>query len=393
VQIAIIGGGACGLVLASVISSKFKVTIFEQNDSLGKKILASGNGRCNISNVNVTVSDYFGNNKKLVKNVLEHFTFNDLEKFFNDLGLVLNIKENGKVYPYSNEAKSVLNALLMSLENKNIQLCTNTKINSIKRQNGSFLVNGKVFDKVIICNGSSAYPQLGGNESGYSIAKSFGHTIIKPTPSLVGLELNSPYHDKMTGIKANATVSLYESENLKQTATGDILFTKYGISGFAILDISQYVNLNHKNFISLDFIPDITTEQIEQIIANLKHHSIHQILSNIIPTKIASNVLKSINIKNETIANKLSKENIHKILHTIKNFKLEVINTHGFKHSEVTNGGINSNEINPKTLESNLVKNLYFGGEILDITGKRGGFNLHFAFGCGSTIAEAIVSK
>ncbi len=404
-KIAIIGGGAAGLV-AAITSAVHghSVHLFERNDRVGKKILASGNGRCNISNQNLHVNDYFGEEPSFVTFVLEQFDFKTFEKFFFNMGLLLDIKDDGRVYPRSNEAKAVTTVLQNYATKLGVTFFTNSHIEHIEKINNHFNLHVNNtdsyndYDALLVATGSEAAPQLGANGSGYDIAQSFGHTVIPTYPSLVQFHLDSDFHQKMAGVKQNAHVTLYINNKKEDEIEGDILFTKYGISGFAILDLSQKASLAllqyHNVTIGLDLFSTMERQKliatISNICNNLMSYTALEIMSTLVPSKMAALILQSSKIDARATAASLNSKQIKQLVNVLKNWRFDVTDTHGFKHAEVSGGGISTLEVNPKTMESKKTKGLYFAGEVLDIVGRRGGYNLHFAWASGYVAANAI---
>lgn len=395
-KIAIVGGGASGLMAALFAArAGADVTIYEHNSGVGKKILASGNGRCNIINTTASHEDYAGNDPHFVTYALKQLNFNYFEKFCNSIGLILDIKDDGRCYPLSNEAKSVLIALKSAVSDAKVHIRTDTLVSSISQKENLFIVetlsDKNQFDKVLIATGSEAAPQLGATADGYNFAKKFGHEILPTYPSLVQLHLNSKNHHKMAGVKTTAEVTLIINGKSKEKVQGDILFAAYGISGLAILDISQkasYALLNKQRVsISLNLLPrydrQTLTHMIEKLFASIPNHDVHTALCGLIPAKIATYLLEDAAIALSTTVSALNPKEVKKLTHLIGEWKFEVSDTHGFKHAEVSGGGISTTQINNKTMESNLVKGLYFAGEVLDIVGRRGGYNFNFAWASG----------
>lgn len=391
-KIAIVGAGASGLLCAIICAREsIKVDIYEQNEKCAKKILVSGNGRCNITNENVTSKDYFSEDSSFSEHALQTFGYKEFQKFSTSIGLLLETKNDGKVYPLSNEAKSVASLLINTAKNLGVRFHTENKITDIKE-----LV--QEYDYVVIATGSEAASHLGGNNDGHTFALVYGHTIIPTYPSLVQLQLDSKYASKMSGVKVDGEVSILINAKQTSTYSGDILFTNYGVSGFAILDASQeisYALVNHQAVdIKLNLLPKFTAQklsahimQVSQLQNNL---SIQDILHGLLPIKIVTSLLEALELTQTTQLNtKLSK----KIANQILNWKFEVKDTHGFRHGEVSGGGVNVSEVNPKTMESLKQKNLYFCGEVLDILGRRGGFNFAWAWASAYTAAKDIIRK
>jgi len=394
-KIAIIGAGASGL-LSAIIAAKegILVDIYEQNTKVAKKILVSGNGRCNISNSNLSADKYFSENPEFVKFALESFGFKALEKFCATIGLLFNVLDDGRAYPLSNEAKSVAKIFEDYARSLGVKFCNETKIKTIAPL-------FKKYDAVVVATGSRAAEHLGGNSDGEVFAKEFGHTIIPAYPSLVQLHLNSKIAKKMSGTKLNAEVTLILNGIKDISVSGDVLFTNYGVSGFAILDLSQSASQALLNYqavdISINLLPAFSMQKLSQHIANLAtimpQLTIFDILVGLIPLKIANGVLEILDIaqmlKAEDIHTKIAK----RIANQLLNWRFEVEDTHGFRHAEVSGGGIDTREIDNKTMMSKKQKNLYFIGEVLDVVGKRGGYNFAFAFSSGYLAAKNIIKS
>lgn len=395
-KLAIIGGGAAGLMAAlAAARSGADVTIYEHNSSVGKKILASGNGRCNIINTTAHASDYAGTDPSFVTYPLKQLSFGYFEKFCHSIGLLLDIKEDGRCYPLSNEAKSVLLAFKSSVMEAGVKILTDSKVTAITKNGPLFSVktdqDQQSFDKVLIATGSEAAPQLGASGDGYRFARLFGHEIIPTYPALVQLHLDSKIHPKMAGVKTYAEVTLVIDGKTKTKVQGDILFASYGISGLAILDISEKASYalmkKHRVAISLNLLPrfDIQTlaDTLEKLSAAVPRHAIETVLSGLIPAKTVPYLLEDANIAPSTPISKLSPKELKKLTHLIQDWKFAVSDTHGFKHAEVSGGGVSTAQVNNKTMESKQVEGLYFAGEVLDIVGKRGGYNFNFAWASG----------
>ena len=396
-QIAVIGGGAAGLVAAiTAAQTGCNVTLFEQNDRVGKKILASGNGRCNITNTQLHVDDYFGADPAFVAPALEAFGFKRFEKFCVSMGLLLHIKEDGRCYPLSNTAGSVVTALQEKAREYGVTFVCGAPVTEVEKIAAEFHISSNderfgPYSKVLVATGSEAAPQLGANASGYRFAEAFGHTLFPTYPSLVALELDSALHHKMSGTKQEAEVTLYLGGKAEERVSGDILFTRYGISGFAILDISQKASEALQQYqevsIGLKLLPDFERQSLAEAIGKLAksvpNYPVETLLGGLIPPKIARCICESSNIESTLRASELSTKSIKNLANTLCDWRFRVSDTHGFKHAEVSGGGVATAEVDAKTMESKIISGLYFAGEVLDIVGKRGGYNLHFAWASG----------
>jgi predicted Rossmann fold flavoprotein len=403
-RIAVVGGGAAGLVAAiTAARDGADVTVFEANERPGKKILASGNGRCNITNANLDASDYFGSDPSFTAFALNAFGYARFKKFCASIGLLLQTKEDGRSYPLSNTAGSVVTALQEQARTLGVTFVCSASVTRVEKRKEGFALHcsdycSDGYKSLLVCTGSEAAPQLGSNGSGYAIAESFGHTLCPTYPSLVALELDSSFHHKMSGVKQEAEVTLYIDGKAEQKVRGDILFTRYGISGFAILDISREASealMYYRQVkIGLKLLPDFErqslSEQIAQLCKSVPGYPVETVLGGLLSAKIVRYVLESCGVDPEIKASELPTKTVKKIAGTLCDWRFSVNTTHGFKHAEVSGGGVATEEVDAKTMESKKVEGLYFAGEVLDIVGRRGGYNLHFAWASGYLAGRAM---
>ncbi len=402
--IAIIGGGASGMMAALVAArAGAKVTLYEHNTTVGKKILASGNGRCNITNTHITQEHYHGVDPAFVAYPLTHLSYARFETFCASLGLLLECKADGRCYPFSQEAKTVLLAFQRALEPSGVTVMTQINVTAITHKKGIFTVHTDHekqggFTHVLIATGSQAAPQMGATGDGYAFAKGLGHTIHPPYPALVQLHLKESTPAKMAGVRMMANVTLRVKEQALTTIMGDVLFTAYGISGLAILDISTTASLalsrQQRVSITLELLPQWDTTKLLSVLETFFAHApqltLEEALSTLLPLKIIPHLLKTITILPATPVRKLDPKMVKRVVEGIKNWCFEVSDTHGFKHAEASGGGVSTAEVNPKTMESLRLKGLYFAGEVLDIVGQRGGYNFHFAWASGMIAGESM---
>ncbi|NQY53759.1 MAG: NAD(P)/FAD-dependent oxidoreductase [Campylobacteraceae bacterium] len=408
-RIAIIGAGAAGIVAAITakrLNKDLHIDMFDANKAIGKKILASGNGRCNISNTQVSAANYIGEDSSFVEYALKNFDFKAFEKFCKSIGLLLDIKETNKVYPLSNEAKSVVNLLSISVSTLGINVFTESLITSIERIDNKYNLKTvdteyKNYDRILISNGLAAAPQLNANESGLEFAQKFDHSINPTYPSLVGLQTDVTYHARMQGVKKECNVSLYIDGALESEIYGDVLFTKYGVSGFAVLDISQLaaqaLSLYQNVKLSVNFFPKVNradlANQIQSLFKALPEVKAADLLIGMLSNKLPSVLLDICKIHQDTKAADINAKQIKALSYQLNSWKFKVTDTQGFKHAEVSGGGVRTAEVNNRTYESKKVKGLYFAGEVLDIVGHRGGFNLQFAWASGYAVGQTISKK
>ena len=403
-DVVIIGAGASGLVSAIVSARRGKkVLILEKNNKVGKKLLATGNGKCNITNQRPTLDRFYSHNPKFIAQVFENYNYQTIKQFFKSIGLELIEAKEGKVFPMSLQASSVVELLYAQCEQLFIEIRCDIEVNNLNKiENGYEVIHTKGREKsasLIIATGHLSAPQLGGSDMGITFAKKLGHTIIRSFPTLV--QLTSPVNnlDKMAGVKVDSIVSLQVKNAKVIHRKGDVLFTSYGISGLAILDISRFVmeELIHMSIVTLeiDLMPKMSKEQLfslmKKSLVKKSSKPLELWLQGFINKKLIRPILEPLKLESSTVGSITSNINqLELIVNQIKCFKFKIDGSRGYKGAEVATGGINTKEINPKTMESKLHKGLYFTGEVLDVDGDRGGFNLHFAWVCGLKAGEAI---
>ncbi|MDM5264041.1 NAD(P)/FAD-dependent oxidoreductase [Sulfurovum sp. XTW-4] len=395
VDMIVVGAGAAGLV-AAITSARTgqKVLLLEQNTKIGKKILVSGNGKCNIGNRYITSHRFHGENPDFIDSVLKGYDFQVVEKFFTSLGLELIEGKEGKMFPMSLQASSVVEILEYEAEKAGVEILCDSAVTSISKEEEIFTVETshgtKRCKKLLLASGSPAAPQLGGSNSGYAFATKMGHTLIPRHPALVQLCSDETWVKTCAGVKVAGITKLYANGEYITEKKGDLLFTNYGISGLAILDLSREVSTRLANYdyceLSLDLMPELSKEKLTNLLLNRikegNEKPIELWLHGVINKKLISILLEQSKCKIKQEKD-LNRKEVSKLVYTLKNLKLSINDTKGFKGAEVATGGVNTTEINPETMESKLVKNLYFAGEILDVDGDRGGFNFHFAWVSG----------
>ena len=386
-RIGIIGGGASGLVAAiNAVSEDNEVIILERNEECGKKILATGNGRCNYWNTDQDLSHYESSTKYLIKELINDETEKEVLNFFDKLGIIPKIK-NGYYYPISNQAISIRNTLIDECIDNIVKIHANYLVESIEIKNDKFIINNEEeFDKIIISTGSFASPKTGSDGMGYKFLRKLGHTIIKPLPSLVQLNTkNYSFLKEWKGIRSDVEITLVEDGQEIKKQTGEIQLTDYGISGICVFNLSNEVSRglynNKKEEILINFLPELTEEQLINLLSSKR--SIRRVLAGILNNKLVEIVLNLNSLKKLDKYNDLSEVKKKELIDTLLRFKVEIESTKSFNESQVSSGGVSLEEINLKTMESKLVKNLYITGELLDITGECGGYNLGIAWRTG----------
>lgn len=395
-EIVVVGGGPSGI--AAAISAKDNgkdVIILEGKDRIGKKLLMTGNGRCNLTNKFVSKEKYHSSSRELLESVLDTFGFYKIIDFYSYLGIPIKELEGGKIYPFSLQASSVLDILRLSLDERNIEIRTSCKVKRIIHKDKYFSIETStgIIDskKVILCAGGNSYKSTGSDGSGYVMAEGLGHSIIKPLPALTAVILDYNRLKALSGIKINGTVKI-ETEDKSLEETGEILFTDYGVSGPAVFNLSRFASmkLNKKSEVKLviDIIPEMDTKELNEFLRNhfltFSYRSISDALIGILNKKLIPILLKESGADDiHKPCYLLREEEICSIVNHIKGWSFRVSGTASFDMAQVTIGGVDTSEINPLTLESKLHKNLYFAGELLDVDGDCGGYNIHFAVSSG----------
>lgn len=398
---AVVGGCAAGMaaaINAKRLNPKLNIVIIEKLPRLGKKILATGNGRCNLTNIGAVASDY--KNSDFVAEVFEKYPPEMVVGFFESMGLLTYTDSEGRVYPRSNMAASVLDVLRCEVDGLGIEVICDTPVTQIKKQNGGFEINGEFFcKKLIIATGGKASPSQGSDGSGYALAKQLGHTVTRLYPSLVPLTVRENIKP-LKGIRArNVELTLKTDRVLKKTR-GELLFTDNGISGIAAMELASVAEetldyVKCKTFTNVDFVPDMSMTELVDYLLKVKdikgYCTMDMLFSGILPKTIGIEICKADSLyKQDKRILQLNRRELVSLAQKVKNFELEIIGTKGFANAQVTSGGICVEEINPETMESSVCKGLFFAGEIVDVDAPCGGYNLQWAFSSGLVAGENI---
>lgn len=401
-EVIIIGGGASGLMAAIMAAREgYKVTILEHKDKLGKKILATGNGKCNYTNLVQEQECYRSEDSSFPFQILSCFDVNKTIDFFLDLGIYPKDKK-GYLYPYSEQATSVLSVLEMEIKRLKVKVCLSTHVDKIHKNKSKFLIESNTgkyeADKVILATGGCASSNLGSDGSGYGLAKAFGHKIIKPLPALVQLVSDEKYFKTLAGVRCNASVQLYGNKKLLGEETGEILMANYGVSGIPILQLSRYaaraIDRKERVYLLIDFLPELSRDKTKELLKNRTimngHKNIEEMLVGLFNNKLAYVLLLQGNIPVSKSCGQLNEKDIDVLTTLIKSFSVPITKTQSFEQAQVSSGGVDTREINPKTLESTIVKGLYFTGELIDVDGTCGGYNLQWAWSSGVVAARGL---
>ena len=393
-EIAVIGGGASGLMAAITAKKSGKeVIILERKDRILKKVLITGNGRCNITNVNANISNYFGKNISSVENILNRFTPQDTMDFFNELGIICDEENRGKVYPLSGQASSVVDALRFEAERLGIKIETEFYVRKIEKDGFKFRIYSEDRKKieagrVILAAGGQSYPELGSNGSGFELAKELGHSVTKLSPSIVQLKTEKHQVKGLQGIKTDVAVTAYGDNKKICTYDGELLFTDYGISGNVVFNISFVMPLYKNVEFEIDFMEKFDYNELYEMLKErkriLSHLTMENYFNGMINKKLGQFLSKVSGIEKLSKPVKdLNDSEIRKLCTVLKKYRIKILDTTGFKNAQVTAGGVSLDEVNSETLESRIVKGLYFSGEVLDVYGECGGFNLQWAWASG----------
>ena len=401
-RIVIIGGGASGLVAAIYSKSENnEVIILERNAECGKKILATGNGKCNYWNEDQSLTHYHSENNELISEIITFDNQKEILNLFNNLGIIPKIK-HGYYYPFSNQAETVREALLKAVRSKNIEIKNNFLVENVKKTKNKFTITSRnetiTADKVIISTGSFASPKTGSTGMGYHFLAKFGHNIIEPLPALVQLIAKFPYLKDWKGIRTDVILKLEEDEKIIAEDSGELQLTDYGISGICTFNLSSFVSRGLKNnkeeIIHINFLPFLKEDSnimkwFDERNEILKSPTLYELLNPILNYKLVKIILKVSRLQGGLSWNELFEEEQLTLVENLINFKLEIINTKSFDNAQSCSGGIPLTEINLKTMESLMEKNLFITGELLDINGDCGGYNLSLAWISGMLAGRA----
>lgn len=397
-KVVVIGGGASGLMAAVVASRNgAQVEILEQMSRVGKKILATGNGRCNLTNINSNIKRFHGKNPKFAMDILNQFDPEKTMEFFEYLGVHCKVEEGGKVYPASDQASSVLDVLRYEVERLGILETCDSGVKSISTTKDGFTItlrDGRSMkaDRVILATGGKASPNLGSNGSGYNLVIPFGHKMVDTFPALVQLVLKESFLKSIKGVRFMGKASIGIKDKVLREEWGEVLFTDYGISGPAIFQLSrkagEELNNGIKPWIMIDMFPEESYEDILNMLRRRFNFQPNKPLDfsfiGLLNKRLINVILKEAGIQDiHKEAKSVTEDECRRIAEILKAWTLEVQGTQAWGEAQVTAGGIDVSDINPKNMESKIISGLYFSGEVLDIDGDCGGFNLQWAWSSG----------
>lgn len=404
-NIAVIGGGAAGLMaaIAAAENGAKNIILLEGNKRCGTKILMSGGTRCNVTNVSVSADDFFGGSRNFIKNVLKGFDDKAAIDFFKRLGVTLKLEDTGKYFPEDDRASSVLWALVHRAEELKINIRMFSKVNKVSFSEGEFTLTAEKSafkaEKVIITTGGKSYPSTGSDGSGYTIAAAFGHHINETFPALTPVLLNEPLLASISGVTIQARLMLFLNGKKHVEFEGSLLFTHFGISGPAVLNISREAARlkNEKPELLINFVPSYSYENMMLLLKETGKKNSDKTLSGflktLMPVSLAEVILKKAGILPDRRFNSISKDEMKMLVKTLTGCSLNFTGVKGFQQAEATAGGVRLEEIKYQTMESRLQGGLYFAGEILDVDGLLGGYNFQWAWSSGYIAGKSAAGK
>lgn len=402
-KIVVIGGGVSGLIAAIHAKNKNnQVIILERNNTCGKKILVTGNGRCNYSNSNQDINHYHSSSSDNLESIINQKNISAFLDFYKSIGIIPKVK-NGYYYPYSNQAVTVQQALLRKVSELDIDVKTNTYVDDIAVNGNSFKVktNNDIFyaDIVIIACGGKSYSKLGTDGNGYQLLKKLGHNIIPVVPALTQIKVLENIKD-LTGVRSEVSITLIEDGKTIKSEIGEVQFTDYGISGICSMQLSKYISYGIMDKkcekIVINFVSDIAKSKEEFIkfieSNNWLDFEVRSLLDSLLNYKVTNYILKETKIAGKVKIRNLKDEEINALINCLINFTLTATGTNTFDNSQVSAGGVDLKEIDLTTMESKIIPNLYIVGEIVDVDGDCGGYNITFA-SIGGMLAGMEVNK
>lgn len=403
-KVAVIGGGPAGMIAAGFASSNgHDVTIYDKNKKLGKKLLITGKGRCNITNSS-DISDFFDQiptNKEFMYSSFYSFDNNQILSLLKNYGLDTKIERGNRVFPVSDRSMTVLETLIEFLKDKKVNIRLNKDLKTIKKVEDRFNLSFKdgakeSFDKVILAAGGTSYPVTGSNGDGYSLARSLGHNIIDPRPALVPINLNNLIGDLQGLSLKNCELTSYINGRKYKSEFGELLFTHFGISGPIVLTLSSYLNKFKKDEISLklDLKPALSFKELDDRIlrdfSDNTNKALKNSLDKLLPKKMIDPIIEESGIDQYKVVHQITQEERHGLVRALKEYPLDFASFRSMDEAIVSSGGVDVIEIDPSTMESKKVEGLYFAGEIIDVDGLTGGYNLQIAYSTGYLAGSSI---
>ena len=390
--IGIIGGGASGMAaaLAAAENPSVQVVLLERQARVGRKLQATGNGRCNLTNLHAAEGGYHGDTPEFSAPAIQAFPPAKTLEWFRDLGLFTVAEDSGRIYPYSDQANSVVDVLRFALEKDNITLKTSFEVQKIHKDAEGFSVTDgeeTVYcHKLIIACGGLAGTKLGGTMAGYKLLNKLGHKSTRLRPALVQIKTSWGGVVGLKGVRTNCHVQILHNGELFAQSRGELQFTEYGISGPVIFEVSRDVCYGPGQWsCKLDFLPEYTEEELEKELQRRRGTQLpmDELLTGILHNRLGRVLTKAAGVKEKQYIHQISDQELREVCHAVKAFRMELTETMGMDSAQVTAGGIKTDQFDPHTMESKLVPGLYACGEVLDIDGDCGGYNLQWAWSSG----------
>lgn len=393
-KVVVIGGGPAGMMASIAASEKYSVTLIDRNEKLGKKLYITGKGRCNVTNAK-DISEFFDcipGNPNFLYSSLYTYTNKDVMNFFERLDVPLKVERGDRVFPKSDKSSDIINALRKELDNKNVNIIFNTRVTKINVKDGivqdviTEKGNSIKADHFILCTGGLSYPQTGSTGDGYEFAKCAGHSIKNIKPSLVPIEIKEDFVKELQGLSLkNVELTLYKKNKVLYREFGEMLFTHYGISGPIVLSGSRFVDKDVTASINLK--PALTEEELDKRIQRdfLKYTNkdFKNSLNELLPQKLIDTIIKLSNVDENKKVNSITKQERKNLVQLIQNLNMTVKGLRPIAEAIITAGGVDTREVDPSSLRSKIVKNMSFAGELLDVDGYTGGFNIQIALSTG----------
>ncbi len=406
-DVLIIGGGPAGMMAAVKASERgAHVLIIEKNSILGLKLLMTGGGRCNITNTSADSKQeigVYGSNANFLFSAFNKFSVDDTMEFFRSIGVDLKIEEHGRVFPESNRAKDVQEAFIKYLKEKKVDVMFGAEVKEIivknKKIEKVLLADGReiLAKNFIIATGGKSYPETGSNGDAYIWLKKLGHTINTPRPALSSIVVKEKIVKQLEGLSLkDLGLNIYKNNKKIISHAGDIIFTSDGLSGPGIIDLSSQIGLilSETLMLQIDFRPEINASELEKKIQNDFHHSNNKMFKNylsiLVSPKLVPVILSLSGVYEEKLINTITKDERKKLIRLLKEFTLEIKGLKGFDKAMITAGGVDPREINPKTMGSKLYQNLFLAGEVLDLDGPSGGYNLQICWSTAYTAGDSV---
>ena len=398
--VTILGGGAAGMMAALTAAEQGnRVLLLERQNRVGRKLLATGNGRCNLTNLNLSPDNYHGAPAGFIAPAMEAFGVADTLEFFRGLGLLTVAEDSGRVYPLSDQAGSVVDVLRFALDAVDVEVRTEFDVTAVKQTKTGFKVCSEsesiLTDKVIVCCGGMAGGKLGGTKSGYELLERLGHRMTKLYPVLVQLKTDNTYVRSLKGVRADAAVTLKRDGEVLAESVGEVQFADYGVSGPAIFEISRAASSEKGELtVHLDLLRDLDFSQVQDLLHQRQQAmpalTLENLLTGMVHNRLGRTVLRYAGYDLNAPVSTLKPADLKKIAAALGDFALPVLGNMGFDGAQVTAGGIRTDDFNPNTLESKLVPGLYAAGEVLDVDGDCGGYNLQWAWASGRLAGKTL---